>query len=212
MYSKLIRSYTLVSCFTALVSIAFAQPEFTAEASQLLPSFKFKDSEGTKHNSEYQSLITGAYGIGLRYIFESGIYLRGGVGLRNAGANLVYDNVNYSWKMQYADIKLGIGYRAKFKTIRPYLVASGYFAPLLRGTQTLHDETINITKSGVIKTQDLGLNITPGIDIKFTQYISSYIEFNYLMGLTNIELNTNQKATNSAFGLTVGVAFLLMEK
>ena len=145
-------------------------------------------------------------------MYKRQIYLRGGVGLRNAGANLVYDNINYSWKMQYADIKLGIGYRAKFKTIRPYLVASGYFAPLLRGTQTLHDEIINITKSGVIKTQDLGLNITPGIDMKFTQYLSSYIEFNYLMGLSNIELNTNQKATNSAFGLTVGVAVLLMEK
>ena len=86
MYIKTIRSYTLISCFMAMVSIAFAQPEFTAEVTQLLPSFKFKDSEGRKLNSEYQSLITGAYGIGLRYIFESGIYLRGGVGLRNAGA------------------------------------------------------------------------------------------------------------------------------
>ena len=171
MYIKTIRSYTLISCFMAMVSIAFAQPEFTAEVTQLLPSFKFKDSEGRKLNSEYQSLITGAYGIGLRYIFESGIYLRGGVGLRNAGANLVYDNINYSWKMQYADIKLGIGYRAKFKTIRPYLVASGYFAPLLRGTQTLHDEVINITKSGVIKTQYKGLNITPGIDKKINKKV-----------------------------------------
>ena len=209
---KRLKQFLSISCFLAFISIGTAQPEFTLEASQLLPTFKFKDSEGIEHNSEYQTLITGAYGIGLRYILESGIYLRAGIGMRNAGANLVYDQVNYAWKLQYGDIKLGVGYRAKFKTIRPYFVASGYFASLLRGTQTLHNETLNVVKSGILKTQDFGVQFTPGIDIRFSEYISSYLELNYLLGLSNIELGTSQKTKNSAFGLTVGVAFLLLEK
>lgn len=210
---KRVKQYFIGFCALLSVTISTAQPEFTAEVSQLLPSFKFKDSEGIKRNSEYQSLITGGYGVGLRYVFESGIKLRVGLGMRNAGANLVYEDANYAWRMQYGDIKLGVGYRARFKAIRPYLMATGYYGILLRGTQTLHNQTQNILKSNVLKNQDFGIQVNPGLDIRFTEYISSYLEFNYLMGLSNIELSTSaQKSTNSAFGLTLGVAILLLEK
>lgn len=209
---KRTKQFILLTCFMVYLSFASAQPEFTAEVSQLFPTFKFKDSEGIKHNDDYQSLITGAYGIGLRYILESGIFFRAGIGIRNAGANLVYDQVNYSWKLQYGDFKLGLGYRTKFKTVKPYFVASGYYATLLRGTQTLHNQTLNVVKSGILKNQDLGVQFTPGIDIRFSEYFSSYLEFNYLMGLSNIELGSAQKATNSALGFNIGIAVLLLAK
>ncbi len=209
---KKLKQSVLLSCFVAYVAIGSAQPAFTIELAQLLPSFKFKDSEGVQHNNEYQSLVTGAYGLGFRYVSEGGIILKSAIGMRNGGANLVYDDTNYSWKLQYADIKLGVGYMANFKTIKPHIIVSGYYATLLRGIQTTHDDQINIVKSSVLKNNDFGLVFAPGIDIKLSRYVSSFIEFNYLMGLANIELGSTQKTKNSAFGISIGIATSFIER
>jgi hypothetical protein len=193
-------------------TIAMTQPEFTAEASQLFTSFKFTDSQGEKKNSDYQSLITGGYGIGMRYVTEGGFAFRAGVGLRNAGANLVYENTNYSWRMNYLDLKGGLGYMIQFKNVKPYLMVLGYYASMLRGTQTQNRETFNLVKSSLLSNRDFGLQINPGLNIKINSLVSSYIEFQYLWGLANLELNKAQKSKNSALGLNLGFAFLLVEK
>ncbi len=209
---KKMKQFVLLTCFVAYLTVGGAQPAFTIELAQLYPSFKFKDSEGIKHNKEYQSLITGAYGVGFRFVSEGGIILKSSIGMRNGGANLVYDDTNFSWKLQYAEIKAGLGYMVNFKVIKPHIIVSGYYAPLLRGIQTLHNETLNITKSSVLKNSDFGVVFSPGIDIKLSRYVSSFIEFNYLMGLSNIEFNSTQKTKNSAFGLSVGIASAFIQK
>ncbi len=71
---KKIKQFAFLIYLVTYLNTSSAQPAFTAEVSQIFPSFKFKDSEGVKLNSEYQSLITGAYGIGLRFITEGGIW------------------------------------------------------------------------------------------------------------------------------------------
>ncbi len=206
---KNLKTILLLSCILAGSAWTNAQSSLTLDASQLLASFKFVDTQGGALNKEYQGVFTGAYGIGFRYVAESGFMVKTGIGLRNGGASLVYDNMNYSWKLQYADARLGFGYSLKLNRFCPYFVASGYFGYLLRGTQVLNNEEFNITDSGLLSTMDYGVIFSPGISIKLSDYVSSYVEFSYLMGLNNIEEDDGQNAKNFAYGLTLGLSFTI---
>lgn len=204
---KSIKQFLLITVLVGYISSAHAQGGLTLEVSPLLTSFKFTDKADVKHNSEYQGIFTGAYGVGYRIVSDIGLIIHPAIGMRHGGANLVYDDINYSWRLQYANLKLGLGYMTRFETVNPYFMVSGYYAFLLRGTQTLHDEILNITKSDVLSNIDYGLVFSPGVSIKLSDYVSTYAEFNYLKGLTNIEKDPVQKSKNFAFGLTIGVAF-----
>lgn len=201
---KLVLGFTF---FAACLTLIRAQSGLVLEVSPLYASFKFTDKAGVKQNKDYQGIYTGAYGIGYRFVSDFGLIINPGIGMRHGGANLVYDDINYSWRLQYANLKLGLGYMTRFENVNPYFIASGYYAFLLRGTQTLHNEILNITKSNVLSNIDYGLMFSPGVNIKLSDYVSSYVEFNYLRGLTNIEKDPLQKSKNFAYGLTLGVAF-----
>ena len=188
------------------VVIANAQSSFVVEASQQYSSFKYSDSYGTNLNSEYSGIYTGSYGIGYSFNFNNGILIRSGVGIRKAGATLVYDAMNYSWNLQYADLKLGFGYILKKEKISPYLTVSGYYGKLLRGYQTINNEDFDIKESKSISDSDYGVIITPGVRFTFSEIFSSYLEFNYLMGLQNLEKDISQESMNKSLGLTLGVA------
>ena len=195
--------------FIAFTLTVSAQQSLTIDASQLYSSFKFNDTQDIKLNSEYPGIYTSAYSIGYKYLMDNGIIFRGGLGMRNAGASLVYDDINYSWKLQYADVKLGGGYAYKINKFSPYLIASGYYGYLLRGFQTLNNEDFNITESGILNRGDFGVILSPGVDFKLSDFISSYLEFNYIWGLNNIETDEGQKASNYAMGLTLGLSFTI---
>lgn len=200
-----------LSLFVPCLTTIHAQSGLVLEVSQLYTSFQFKDRAGVKHNKEYQGLYAGAYGIGYRYVNDIGLVIKPGIGMRNGGANLVYDDVNYSWRLQYADLKLGLGYMTPFETVNPYFLASGYYAFMLRGTQITHNENLNITESNLLSNIDYGLIFSPGVNIKLSDYISSYVELNYFKGLTNIEKDPGQKTKNYAYGLSLGVAISFSE-
>lgn len=204
---KKIKFIWLLLGFISYVTTVNAQSGLTIEASQLYASFKFTDSQGSKLNSEYSGILTGAYGAGCRFVTESGIMLRASLGMRKAGATMVYDEINYSWDIQYADVKLGGGYMLKKDRISPYLNVSGYYAYMLRGFQTINNENFNIKKSKSLNETDYGVFITPGVQIKLSDAVSSFVEFNYMMGLQNLEKEESQKATNLAYGLTLGLSF-----
>lgn len=195
--------------FIACTSTVSAQKGLTIDASQLYSSFKFNDTQDIKLNSEYPGIYTSAYGIGYRHLIDNGLMFRGGLGMRNAGASLVYDDINYSWKLQYADLKLGVGYVYNINKFSPYFAANIYFAYLLRGIQTLNNEDFNITESGILNRGDIGIILSPGVDFKLSDFISSYLEFSYIWGLKNIEKDAGQKASNYALGLTLGLSFTI---
>ncbi len=209
---KNLKHLVLLMCFIASTTLVSAQSSLTIDASQLYASFKFNDSQSNNLSTDYKGIFTGAYGVGYRYTANSGLIIKTGIGMRNGGANLVYDDMNYSWKLQYADVKLGVGYTYKLKRVSPYFIASGFYSTLLRGTQTLNNEDFNITESGLLNNQDYGVIFTPGVEFKLSDYVSSYVEFNYLMGLSNIEMNEGQNATNIAYGLTLGLSFSITQK
>lgn len=186
----------------------FAQSSITLEASQVVSTFKFTDSAGVQDKS-YAPIYTGAYGLGYRYASEGGLLIRAGLGMRKAGATMVYDHINYAWNLQYADVKVGVGYMYNKKRFKPYVTASFYYALLLKANQSLNNESFDIKDSKSLKTNDYGVFITPGLQFKASDAISVYTEFNYMMGLQNLETGNGQKSYNRAYSLSLGVAFTI---
>lgn len=197
----------ILLAFVGLAASADAQSALTVDASQLLGSFKFTDSQSNSLSGDYAGILTGSSGIGYRYTTGNGIVIRTGLGLRNAGATMVYDNSNYSWDLRYADLKLGAGYMYISNLVSPYMTLSGYFGYLLRGYQTLNNEDFDIVNSGAMKRTDFGLLITPGVQFNASETLGLYIEFCYLMGLANLETDPGQKSANVAYMLTAGLSF-----
>lgn len=192
-----------------VVSVWGQKSSLTIDATQNISTFRFLDSEDNKQNKEYKPIFTSAYSLGYKYMINDNIILRGGLGMRNAGASLVYDEMNYSWKLQYLDVKIGGGYMFNLGKFSPYLIASGYYARLLRGIQIINNEEYNITESEILNPSDVGVIITPGLNFKMNDFISAYLEFNYLLGLYNIEKDENQKGNNTGYGLTLGLSFAI---
>lgn len=197
----------LLVCMIASTALVSAQSSVTVEVSQLYTSFRFNDSQSNNLNTEYKGIFTGGYGVGYRYVTNFGLIVKPGFGIHKSGADLIYDDMNYSWRLQYADAKLGIGYIYALDRISPYFVASGYFSYLLNGTQVLNNEHFNIIESELLDNLDYGIVLTPGVEIGLTKNIASFLEFNYLMGLNNLEPDDSQTSTNFAYSLTVGFAF-----
>ncbi|WP_242117518.1 PorT family protein [Aestuariivivens sediminicola] len=205
------RTILLLTVFFISLSGMAQESSLTIEASQLVSTFKFIDSDNNKLNSDYQSIFTGAYGIGYRNIFENNIMLKAGLGKRNGGANYVYDDTNYSWRLEYAELKVGGGYMMKRRVFSPYAVLNVYYGHLLRGTQVLNNEEFNITESDILKKSDFGLIGNLGINFKISNFVSAYAEGLYLFGLSNIEEDSDQTTSNRGYGISLGLSFNLTE-
>ncbi|MBN2272889.1 MAG: outer membrane beta-barrel protein [Bacteroidales bacterium] len=204
---KKIRIILIMLAFIGYAATISAQSSLTVKASPMYASLKFTDSQGTKLNSEYSGIFTGGYGLGYRLVTEGGFMVNVGAGIRKAGATMVYDEMNYTWDLQYAEGRLGVGYMLVSSDIGPYLDVAGYYGYLLRGFQTINNEDFNIKESESINNSDYGIVISPGVQIKLSYEIRTFIEFNYLMGLANLEKEESQKSKTVGYGLTFGFAF-----
>lgn len=185
---------------------ADAQSSITIDASQNMTNFKFTDSQGDRDES-YNPAYSGSYSLGYRYSTDFGLFAGIKIGMRNAGASLIYDDANYSWNLQYADAKVDIGYMYTLDRLSIYLAASPYFGYMLRATQTLNHKNFDIIDSDDLKKVDYGLFISPGVDFRVNDFVSVYSQFNYMLGLQNMETIEGQESKNSLMGLTLGLAF-----
>lgn len=193
--------------FIAINQYCSAQSAFTIDASQQLTNFKFTDSEGTR-DKNYLGNYSGYYSLGFRMLKESGFLFRAGAGMRNAGASLIYDEANYSWNLQYIEAKAGAGYAYKMEKLTPYLCVSPYFGYLLKANQTLNHQNYDIINSGSLNRMDYGVFISPGVQLGLSDAVSAYFEFNYMMGLANLETGDNgQVSSNIAYSICAGLAF-----
>jgi len=204
---KKIRIIWIMLGFIGYAATAEAQSSLIVEASPLYASFKFLDSQDNKLNSEYSGIFTGGYGLGYRLVTDGGFLLDVTAGVRKAGATSVVDEMNYTWDLQYANGQLGVGYMLVKDRFSPYLSVSGYYGYLLRAFQTINNEDFNIKESESINTSDYGIVISPGLQITLSDAISTFFEFNYRMGLANLEKDEGQKSGNFAYGLTFGLSF-----
>lgn len=185
-----------------------AQSHITFDASQQMTNFKFSSSDGTR-DKEYNVIYNGAYALGFRYGLESGLQFNANLGMRKAGATTVYDASSYTWNLQYTDVKLGIAYsHNKSERFHPYLNVSGYFAYLLKASQVINNENFDILKSKNLSNTDYGVFFSPGLTIIINESMSTYFQYNYLLGLANIETSGDgQISKNAGMSLTLGLAF-----
>lgn len=195
--------------FLSFNSKVNAQSNLTAEISQAITKFKFTDSEGSKDKG-YSFNLSNAYHIGYKYTFDNGVFLQSNLGLRKAGATLVYDDANYQWDFNYFDFRLGGGYAYSFNDFDVFLAVSPYFSHLLTANQRVNNEDFNIIKSESIKRGDIGLFISPGAQMELSNSLTVYSQFDTMLGFKNIESATNgQKSTNLAFSLSLGLTLSL---
>jgi hypothetical protein len=206
---NIFKQIVLIALIIAINISLYGQSKIIIEGAQIYSTFKFIDANGNYLSNEYLGKFTNAYNIGYSYKFDFGLFVRPAIGMRNTGAEMVYDNMNYSWQLQYASAKLGIGYMFDFEKVKPYLMISGYFAYLVNGNQIVNNEHFNIIQNNLLKTIDYGIIASPGLEVKISNEISTYFEFDYLMGLNNIEINQSQKTTNISYCLTLGLSFAL---
>lgn len=87
----------LVLLMAALTTAGASADSFlTLDAGQQYASFRFIDSNG-QQDKDYSGVYSGAFGIGYRYVAESGFMARAGIGMNRGGASKVYDASNYTW-------------------------------------------------------------------------------------------------------------------
>lgn len=207
--NKILPLMALVLILSFMTTTASAQnSSITIEASQNVTNFKFTDSDGNIDDS-YSPLYSGGYALGYRYALDQGLFFSGKLGMRNAGATYVFDDTNYSWDLQYAEVRLGIGYNYSFGKFGVHLSAQPYFAYLLKANQRLNNEDFDIRDSGILNETDYGVFISPGGNFTVSDYIAVYVDVNYMLGLANLETDESQTSNNTLIGATLGVSFTI---
>lgn len=213
---------TVLSCLVVgLMGTSYqlkAQSSITIDASQQITNFVFTDGSGLQDNTYmmfgedniYKPVYSGAYSFGYSYLLDFGLFIKANVGMRNAGATMVYDETNYKWELQYLQGKIGAGYAYDLGLFNPYIAVTGYYGSLIKANQRINNEDFDIIDSGSIQKNDFGLNIPIGVRIDASEYVSVYTEASYLMGLRNIETSDNgQNAKNVGYMFTLGLSFAI---
>ena len=202
---------TIIKFFVCSAVFAFtykntnAQSSITIDASQNMTNFKFTNSDGER-DKNYSPSYSGSYNVGYRYTTDFGLFAGVRLGMRRAGASTVIDDANYSWDLQYFNANIDLGYQYTLGKVSPYLAVSPYFGYLLRATQTLNHQDFNIINSGDLQKIDFGLFISPGVSFAANDYISIYTQFNYMLGLQNLETNEDQTSNNTLMGISLGLS------
>lgn len=183
-----------------------AQSTLNFDVGQTFSTFKYSDSQGAIN--DFTTNITGCFNIGYSYMGQNGIIIRSTAGMRKAGANLVYNENNFDWNLQYTDIHVGVGYIVNRWMLKPYFVASPYFAYMLRGKQEIGENTYDVIKNKTMSTLDYGVCFVPGLKVSLTNTIAFYAEYKQILGLQNLELSStnNQKTFNRGFSVNLGIA------
>ena len=187
---------------------SYGQSSITIEASQNITNFKFTNSLGEKVDG-YQPKYSGGYALGYRYSMENGLFFPVKIGMRKGGATYIYDNSNYSWELQYFEARLGLGYKYMFGKFGAHISTTGYYGNLLKANQTINNENFDIRESGHINKTDFGLFISPGANFEANEFISVFVDLNYMLGLANLETDDSQTSKNSLMGATLGLNFTI---
>lgn len=179
--------------------------EVTFDAGQVFSTFKFIDSESNQpkeftHNSGF------GFSLGYRYPLPNELFIRANIGLREAGASMIYEGLNVNWNIQYADANIGLGYMYNKWRLKPYCAVSPYLGYMLKANQLIGAFNYDMKEIKSMKTTDIGLFFSPGLKIALSKSIAFYAEYKYILGLKNLETATDKKSTNRGWAINFGVA------
>ena len=175
---------------------SYGQSRLFVDASQQITNFRFSDSEGIL-DKNYAPVYSGAYSVGYAYEFDFGLFLKGNTGMRKAGATMVYDAANYMWDLQFLNTEIGAGFQYPLGMFAPYITASGYYGFLLKANQRINNEDFDIIDSKSMIRHDVGIILSPGVNVNVTEAIRIFGEVSFLYGLQNVEAESEGKTTFS---------------
>lgn len=207
------RFYITLVIFSGLVFIkpVTAQSFIKIEGAQVFSTFKFSAKTNTEDKNStgkqaYSRTPVSAFSLLMERTVYNGFFISGGVGMRKAGSALTFHNVNYLWEMQYFDAKVGLGYQFDKWRIKPYAAILPYYAYLLNAKQSIGPHSYDIKAAKTVKSFDLGLFLGLGLNATISKQISIFTEYNYILGLKNIETTSDQYLFNRGFSIKLGVS------
>ncbi len=176
-------------------------------------TFKFstKNIDDNIASPGYSAVGSTTVGGDYKFVNSKGLLLSVGLATRKAGASMVHKKRIFLWEMQYVDIKAGIGYEYSKWPIKPYAVIEPYYAYLLNGKQSIGSSSYDIKATKAMKGYDLGAFINLGLRTSIYSNISIFAEYNYTLGLKNIETEAEQYLYNRGFSVHAGLAFTIKE-
>jgi len=207
------RFYIAFTIFSVLffTKSLIAQGYINLEGAQVFSTFKFSSKISNSDqifsdNVDYYRTSVSAFSLIYQHENPNGIFALGGIGMRKAGSALVYNNQDYIWKMQYVDVKPGVGYQFNKWRIKPYSSVLPYYASLLNAIQSIGLKSYDIKASQSIKKYDFGLFLGLGFKATISKQISIFTEYNYILGLKNIENAIDQYLYNRGFSIKLGLS------
>ncbi|MES2592354.1 MAG: SPOR domain-containing protein [Bacteroidota bacterium] len=197
--------------FVVLVCIktAAAQSFLNLDAAQVFSTFKFSAASNNPSLAKpvYSQISSAAFGLSYEHNYTSGLLVIGGVNVRKAGASLVYKRTNYEWNLQYVDLKFGVGYQLNKWRLKPYVSAVPFFSYLMNAKQSIGLNYFDIKATKAVKNYDYGVFMGVGFKAALSPYILIFTEYNYILGLKNIEPATGQYLYNRGFAVKLGLGF-----
>ncbi|MES2398251.1 MAG: SPOR domain-containing protein [Bacteroidota bacterium] len=209
-YFRFYITFIILSGFVFSKPVA-AQGYINLEGAQVFSTFKFSakisnSDQVFSDNIDYYRTSVSAFSLIYQYENPNGIFALGGIGMRKAGSALVYNNLDYIWKMQYVDVKAGIGYQFNKWRIKPYASVLPYYASLLNAIQSVGLKSYDIKAEKSIKNYDFGLFLGLGFKATISKQISIFTEYSYILGLKNIETTIDQYLYNRGFSIKLGMS------
>ncbi len=202
--------------FFIFFDLVFTKPStgqsfLNLEGAQTFSTFKFSSNASTDNatsssNQNYTRITGNAFSLVFQQVNPNGLYEVIGIGLRQSGSELVFKNVDYIWNMQYADFRAGLGYQFNKWRIKPFGSFAPYYAYLMDGKQSMGLLKYDIKMNKAIKNFDLGFFFSLGFKIAISKQISIFSEYNYVLGLKNIETTKDQSLQNRGFSIRLGLS------
>lgn len=175
---------------------------------QNFTNYKFIDEEGKEDNS-FSSNFGNSLNVGYTYKLKEGVFFSSKIGFRQAGASYIYDDFNYQWKLNYSEFRLGVGYEYEMGSLSAHFSTQGYAGYLFKAEQRLHNKERDMLADETIEELDFGLFFTPGFSYKINEKLKIGLEFNYMLGLYNIEKNKEQETYNTLMGSNISLKIKL---
>lgn len=195
------------------VNVSFGQT-FSIKAGPNFSTVSYKNS-----GEQYPTVFTTNMGFNLggiaeielsnHLLFETGVVLNSRGYIDSYGAD--YKDITIKFNPYYLDLPVYLKYRFGSKTLKPFILAGGYFALGIAGkttTKTIENGVAYQSKSSIIwgpdiRRYDAGLNL--GLGLEYKNFVLSV---NGLYGLINIYGNESTAYRNELFSISIGYQFL----
>lgn len=201
---KLIQISLVLLILAGTAYSARSQGFIILKSGQNMTNFMYTDEDGHV-DYRYKPLYSTSYNLGFAYYLKKGVFFQTRVGIRKAGSTYSYDDFNYRWDIQYADYRLGLGYKYDFKKIYFRFATEGYIGYVLQAEQRLFDTERDMVKAKTIDRLDYGMFFSPGIGYGLTEKISIELNINYMLGLGNLDKDPGQTTQNRLWGTDLGL-------